>query len=174
MAGLMALIVAAFGVIATVLWRLNSVADSAKGLAETAGDLANLNRRWSWSRKANTDKLRLVEDARVGAAAMMVAVAQADGALTAAERAAIVAQCVEKFACADKTAEEMLGYGRFLVGTSHDPDGIFRKLLPLFMKSLGPAERRDLLSMLSAVAAADGSITESLQATLSHIERGLK
>lgn len=174
MAGLLALIAAAFGVIATVLWRLNSVADSARGLAETAGDLANLNRRWSWSRKANADKLRLVDDPRFAAAAMMVSVAQADGALTATERAAILAECVGKFGCNEKTAEEMLGYGRFLVGTSHDPDDIFRKLAPLFIKSLDKPERRDLMTMLSAVAAADGPVSQSLEATLARIERGLK
>jgi len=174
MAALMALIVGAFGVIATILWRLNSVADSAKGLAETAHDLSNLSRRWSWRGKANADKLRIVDDPRVGATALMVAIAQADGAMTAAERAMILAQAQEKFDCTPKVAEEMLGYGRFLIGTSHDPDESFRKLLPLFAKACGPKERTDIVAMVRAVASAEHAPGEAETATLARIERALK
>ena len=169
---LMAL-VAVLGAIGVILWRLNAAADAAKGLADTAQDLAGLHRRWRWRRKAHADQLSLVDDPRMAAVAMMAAVAQADGAMTAAERVAILRLSVEKFGCTGKVAEEMLVYGRFLVRETHDPDNCFRRLTPLIQAKCGPQERADLLEMLRAVANADGPAGEHERQSIERFARGL-
>ncbi len=153
---ILAALLGAMGVVGMILWRLNQAADATKGLAETAQDLSNLGRRWSWRRKANVDPMTLVDDPRIAAVTLMTAIAQADGALTAAERETILRLGSENFSCSTNITEEMLSYGRFLVGHSHDPANSFRKLLPLIQKTCGPTERADLIAMLRAVAAADG------------------
>ena len=94
--------------------------------------------------------------------------------MTAAEKATILAQAQEKFDCTPKVAEEMLGYGRFLIGTSHDPNESFRKLLPLFVKACGPKERADILDMVRAVASAEHPPRDAEADTLARIERALK
>ena len=47
---------------------------------------AVLFRRWRWRRKVNVNPIDLIEDPREAAGVIMVAVAQADGRLTAAEQ----------------------------------------------------------------------------------------
>ena len=166
-------ILGAMGVIGIILWRLNQAAEATKGLADTAQDLANLGRRWSWRRKANVDPLTLVDDQRVAAVTMMVAVAQADGALTAAERDIILKLSSEKFGCPAKTAEEMLSYGRFLIGNSREPGNAFRKLLPLIQKTCGRHERDDIVDMLRAVASADGHAATAEMQAIERLARDL-
>jgi uncharacterized tellurite resistance protein B-like protein len=171
--GIIAALLGAMGVIGMILWRLNQAADATKGLAETAQDLSNLGRRWSWRRKANVDAMTLVDDPRIAAVTLMAAVAQADGALTAAERETILRLSSEKFSCSPKAAQEMLSYGRFLVGQSHDPANSFRKLLPIIRKTCGPTERSDLIGMLRTVAAADGTAPESETLAIDRFARDL-
>src|SRR5262245_13155503 len=85
-------IVSVLGVIGVVLWRLHMAAEAAKGLAETASDARGLFRRWRWQRKLASNPLDLIEDPREAAVAMMVAVAQSDGAMTDRERQVIVGE----------------------------------------------------------------------------------
>lgn len=166
-------VLGAMGVAGGLLWRLNTTAEAAKGLAETAQDIAGMGRRWSWWRKANADPVRMVDDPRVGAMALMVAVAQSDGAMTAAERAAILRAAVENFGCTGKVADEMLAYGRFLVGNGRDPNTVFLKLQPLLMRSTGAKERADLVAMVRAVAAADGPAGDAEAHAVERIAREL-
>ena len=128
-------ILGAMGVVGGLLWRLSSAADATRNIADAAHDISMIPRRWSWWRKANADPVRMVEDPRVGAVALMVAVAQSDGAMTAAERAAILKAANDHFGCSGKVAEEMLAYGRFLVGNGRDPNNVFLKLQPLLMRT---------------------------------------
>jgi uncharacterized tellurite resistance protein B-like protein len=149
-------LLAALAGVGTLLWRVNAAADATKGLVETANDLSNLRRRWSWRRKSNVDPLLLVDDPRLAAVTLMMAIAQSDGALTAVERATIVRQAMEHFGCSSKVADEMVGYARFLLTETRDPTNCLLKLKPLILKSCSAKERADLLAMLRAVGEADG------------------
>ena len=171
--GILAAILGAMGVIGVILWRLNQAADATRGLAETAQDLSNLSRRWSFRHKANADPMTLVDDPRVAAVTLMIAVAQADGALTATERAAILRTTIEKFSCSGKVAEDMVAYGRFLVGNSHDPANSFRKLLPVIQRGCGAAERTELVAMLRAVANCEGAPDTTLAHAIDRFARDL-
>ena len=166
-------LIAALGTIGVILWRLNSAASAARDLADTAQDLAGLSRRWRWRRKATADQLSLVDDPRMAAVAMMCAIAQSDGAMTAAERVTILRMAVEKFGCTGKVAEEMLVYGRFLVRETHDPENCFRRLTPLLQAKCGPKERLELLEMLRAVAATDGPTGDNERLSIERLARNL-
>ena len=166
-------LVAAIGAVGALLWRINMAADATRGLADTAQDLAGLKRRWQWGRRANVNPLTLVDDPRMAAVALMTAIAQADGAMTAAERTAIMRQAMEHFSCTSKIAEEMLSYARFLVGDTRDPANVFLKLQPLIVKSCAEKERGDLIAMLRAVAAADGPAADNERAAIDQMERDL-
>lgn len=166
-------LLAALGGVGTLLWRINTAADATKGIAETAGDLVSLRRRWGWRRKFANDPLALVDDPRIAAVTMMTAIAQADGALTSAERTMIVRHAMEHFNCGSAAADEMLSYARFALSDARDPANCFLKLKPLIMKTCSAKERDELVAMLRAVAAADGAAGESEKRTIDQIARDL-
>ena len=150
-------LVALLGGVLGLLWRMNAAADATRNIADTAGDLVNLKRRWSWRRKAGQDPLLLVDDPRIAAVTMMTAIAQSDGALSERERTAILREATKHFGCDARTAEEMLSYARFMVADRHDATTTFLKLKPLIQKRCVTEERLQLVAMLRAVAAADGA-----------------
>jgi uncharacterized tellurite resistance protein B-like protein len=149
-------LVALLGGVLGLLWRMNAAADATRNIAETAGDIANLKRRWSWRRKAAQDPLLLIDDPRMAAVTMMTAIAQSDGALSERERAIILREAVKHFGCDAKAAAELLSYARFVLADRRDATTTFLKLKPLIQKRCVTEERRQLVAMLRAVAAADG------------------
>ena len=131
-------------------------AEAAKGLAESAEAARGVVRRWRWRRKVSADSLAQVEDPREAAAAMMVAVAQSDGALTQRERQAVLTQITTRFGATAGQAEDLLARARWIVRDVHDVDRALTCLTPVVARTLLASERRELLQMLEAVAAAEG------------------
>lgn len=155
----MHILLALLGAAATIgmiLWRLNAAADAAKGLAETAGEARGLFRRWSWQRKFAGHPLDLIEDPREAAAALMVAIAQSDGAMTEAEQHTILAEMQRSFAASPQTAAELLAHARFLTREIVDPCTAVSRLSKVIVAKTTPDERADLIRMLEAVASTNG------------------
>lgn len=160
--------------IGVILWRLNNAAEAAKGLAQTADDVGGMVRRARWRRKAGRDPLDLVDDSRIAAAAMMVATAQSDGAMTAAERTVILHEIMTTLGASSlQTAEEVLAQARWLVRDYNDLGNCLRKLMPVIQRKCGPAEKTDLARMLDAVADADGPARDNERDTLARLRREL-
>lgn len=166
-------IVGLLGAALFLLIRMNMAADAARGLADTADDARGLFRRWRWRRKLATDVLAEVDDPRLAAAAMMVGLAQADGAMTATERTVIEKSLTGSLGASAQAAGEMVAHARWLVRNMPDADEAFRKLTPVILKTCGPDEIRDLLSMLDCVASADGKPGEPEQQALDRLRRAL-
>jgi uncharacterized tellurite resistance protein B-like protein len=171
---ILAAIGAALGVALFVLWRMQQASNAVRDVADAAGEVRSLFRRWSWRRKANVNPLDLVEDPREAATVMMVIVAQTDGALTDKERAVIQAQISEHFGATSRQADELMARGRWLVQHSVDASEVFRRLAPSIRKSCSVSEREDLIGMLKAVAAAEGPIDEPLQKDIANLRQHLK
>ena len=95
--GIVLALLAAFGGVAALLWRLESGSRAARETIGLADDARGFFRRLAWSKRAIRNPLDLVEDPREAAAAMMVMVATFDGALSAAEEAAILKEIVATF-----------------------------------------------------------------------------
>lgn len=142
--------------IAALFWALSVAANSGRNLIRSGSELRHaLNH--SRAADANRDRLDSIEDARVAAAAMMVATAQGDGAMTAAERDVILRELETTIGCSPETAQSMLANARWLVRDTDDLGAVIAKLLPVIRRACGPRERTDLVRMLSAVARADGA-----------------
>src|SRR5262245_38196752 len=88
-------LLAAAGAIGIILWRLHMATEAARGLTQAAEEAHGLFRRWKWRRKLAQDPLDLIQDRREAAVAMMIAVAQSDGAVTERERRTILAEIVQ-------------------------------------------------------------------------------
>jgi uncharacterized tellurite resistance protein B-like protein len=149
------ILLGALATLGVILWRLHMAVEAAKGLAESAEAAQGVLRRWRWRRKVSSDQLAQVEDAREAAAAMMVAVAQSDGALTERERRTILAEITTRFGATARQAEDFLARARWIVRDVHDVDRALARLTPLVARTLAACERRELIQMVEAVAAAE-------------------
>ncbi len=149
-------ILGALGVLLLILWRMQQAAHVARGLGDAAADARGLFRRWQWRRKAQVNPLDLISDPREAATAMMVAVAQADGLLSEVERDVIINQIRSAFKATERQADELLAAARWHIREGVDLAEIFRRLAPLIVRQCTEAEQRQLISMLDAVANADG------------------
>jgi uncharacterized tellurite resistance protein B-like protein len=147
---------AVLGVLLFILFRMQQAANAARDIADVAGDARGLFRRWGWRRKLAKHPLETIDDAREAAVAMMVAVAQADGAITERERGAITGEMTKRFGATLEQAEELMARARWAVQDRSDVAEIFRRLMPLVQRTCGPTERSDLIEMLGSVAGADG------------------
>lgn len=170
---IIAIIVSVLGGLLFLLWRMQQAANATRDIAEAAGEVQGLFRRWKWNRKANANPLDLVEDPREAAAAMMVAVAQADGPLTETESALIRTRMAETFGASEPQATELLARGRWLTRDSVDAGNVFRRLTPRILQSCGPAERRDLIGLLTAVAEANGRPDATLKQDIERLAQQL-
>lgn len=171
---IIAIIVGVLGAVAIVLWRMQQAAAATRDIAEAASEVQGLFRRWTWNRKANANPLDLVDDPREAAAAMMVAVAQADGPLTEAERTLILGKMTATFETSAKDAEALLARGRWLTKDSIDAANVMRRLSPAVLKSCGPNERRELVAMLTAVASADGPADHTIVQDIKRLAQQLQ
>ena len=171
---ILAAIGAVLGVLLLILFRMQQAAHAARDLADAADDARGLFRRWRWRRKQARHPLDTIDDAREAAAAMMVAAAQSDGAITERERAAITAEMRARFGATPEQAEALFARARWLVQDRHDAGEVFRRLTPLLLRTCGPVERADLVDMLGKVAAADGKVDEVLSHDIARLTQSLR
>jgi uncharacterized tellurite resistance protein B-like protein len=167
-------IVTILGIIGVMLWRLHMAAEAAKGLAQTASDAHGFFRHWRWQRKLARNPLDLVHDPREAAVAMMVAIAQSDGAITDREQQVIVAELVARIGATEQQAEELLAHGRWLTRDVRDIDYCLERLASLIKRQCSPEQIRDVLEMLYSVASVEGPPGESEKTALMRVSRTLR
>ena len=146
----------ALAVALMILWRLNQAATAARGVGEAAEDLRGAWRRWSWRRKSRVDQIREVDDPRIAATIMMVAVAEYDGALTDAEHQTMRRQICTKFGASEALADELIAHARWLNRNGGDIGSLFLKLKPVVEAKCAPRERSELIEMLRQVDGVSG------------------
>jgi uncharacterized tellurite resistance protein B-like protein len=171
---ILAAVGAVLGVLVLVLFRMQQAAHAARDIADMANDARGLFRRWRWRRKQVRHPLDTIDDAREAAAAMMVAAAQSDGAMTERERAAITKEMSARFGATLQQAEALLARARWLVQDRNDAGEVFRRLTPLLLRTCGPVERSDLIEMLGTVAAADGKADEILTQDIARLTHSFR
>ena len=116
----------------------------------------------------------MIEDPREAAVAMMVAVAQSDGAMTDRERQVILAELVARIGATERQAEELLAHGRWLTRDVRDIDHCLDKLASLIKRRCSTDQNRDVLEMLYSVASAEGRPGEIEGAALARVSRALR
>jgi uncharacterized tellurite resistance protein B-like protein len=163
MAYLMA-VLGALGAVGLVLWRIKMAADAARDLAETADDARKYVRRTRWKNRQKAGEKAVPEDPRLAAAAMMAAIAETDGALSEAEREAILGEITTRFEVSAETAEALLAEGRWLSKDAGDLSSFLRHMDPPVRAVCTEQEQRDLLDMLTAVAEADNGEADPIAA----------
>lgn len=147
---------AAVGAILVWYWRFKMAREAADDLSDLAGDVRAAFRRYGFTRSRNRHPAETLDDPRLAAATMMVAIAKLDGALTQSQLDAVTRETLSAFQVDPREAADMVAYARWLSDQSHDPDDSARRLAPL-IRDRAPAEAHlDLLTRMERVAAAEG------------------
>lgn len=170
---IIASILGAISILIVVLWRLQQAAWLARDVADAAGGTGRAIRRWRWRRKVNVNPIDLIEDPREAASVLMVTVARADGEMSDIERAAIADQIVQHFGATSQQATALLTRSNWMVREGVDTQEIMRRVMPLLQQSTNAEQRRDLIDMLTTVAAADGRHDEMTTFDIYHFSKKL-
>ncbi|MEL6289013.1 MAG: TerB family tellurite resistance protein [Pseudomonadota bacterium] len=157
--------------IAAYRFYLLSQSPLGQGVADAAGEVRKGMRRRAWRKKLG-DPLRDVDDPRIAAAALMTALAQSDGALTARDEALLASQMQTAFGADAAAVGELGAYARWLVRDVTEPETCFLKVRRTLLEKCGPEERASLVGMLEKVANA-GADPDTRRAFVSHVARAL-
>lgn len=149
-------ILTVLGVIAFFIIRANQAGQAARELADTVGDVRRFGRRHSWNRVADRATLDLVDEPVLAAAAMMCAVAAAEGVLTERHSRTISSLIAARLGVGGRDGEELFAQGRWLAGQTPTLGVALDRLSVPITKHCDAAERADLIDMLRTVAKADG------------------
>lgn len=168
------ILLAALGAIGIILWRLHMASEAARGLVDTANDVRGLLRRRRWQKKLDVDPLAQVEDPRMAATAMMVAIAQNDGALTEREQGIILGNLSARFDAKAPLNEEMFAHARWIVRGPRDIDTTLRKLMAVIQRQCGPTEVAETFDMLEDVANADCAPGSMEKLAIEKLRRSLR
>ncbi len=165
-------ILGVIGAVGVWYWRIKQAGAVAGELKNAAQDVRNAARRFGFNRKANVHPAESIEDARVCAVGVVLAVAASDGDLTAGEMAAAQRQAVETFGIGGEEAGEMVALARWTVGQCGNNDNAIYRLARRTRALAGMEAQDDLERMARAVAAVDtGAVTEQGEDALGHIGR---
>ena len=119
-------------------------------------DVRLATRRLMQTRGNHAHAADKIDDPRLAAAGIIVAVATMDGPISQAEIARLKRTAQETFEVSDREALDILSFGRWIAGQCATNAEAVRRLSKVVLKTAGPDAGADLLRMVEEVATADG------------------
>ena len=169
-AGLVALV----GVVALWYWRMKMARDAGGEILDAANDVRLAARRLMYRRKHNTHPADSVDDPRLAASGIVVAIATMDAPISQAEIAALTKSAQETFDVSEREALDMVSFGRWVSDQCGTNDEAVRRLSKVVAKLAGPEAAPDLLRMIADVATAGGQeLDESQLDAIEAVRRAL-
>ena len=98
-----------------------------------------------------------VDDPRLAAAGVIVAVATMDGPISQAEIARLKGGAQETFEISEREALDLLSFGRWIAGECATNADAVRRLSKVVLRTAGPEAGPDLVRMIEEVATAGGA-----------------
>ncbi|QHQ35978.1 hypothetical protein [Algicella marina] len=139
-------------------FRIRDAGGTARDLADAANDVRLAARRFGFRSRANIHPIDCIEDARMAAAGITVAVAEMDGALTQAEKDTAIVQFQSVFDVSKSDAEELFTFGRWIASQSGTRAEAVRRLTKKLVSLAGAEAGPDLIRLVKAVGMAEGNI----------------
>lgn len=155
-------ILSILGTAAYFVIRANQVAQAGRGLGEAAADVKKMVRRSKWRGKANVDALREIDDPRLAATVMMVAIAKSEGDLTESQKKTILDQVETRLQIGGDAAQELFVHARWLISDLGDVDTVVRRTTRPVAARCTDGEKSELIDMLRTVADVEGGMTDAL------------
>jgi len=154
----MHIVLAALGLIVSILFLLSRLADA--GI-----DLGGLNpflwkRRRAWRRKVEGNPIFTLQDPLEIASLLVVATAKVDGDMSSEEKKAVLREFEHTLGLKHRVATDLLGSGAYLLGNMQ----VFQEQVAAFLvnakERLSPAQAQSVISMMESVAGSTGSASE--------------
>lgn len=154
----MHIVLAALGLIVSILFLLSRLADA--GI-----DLGGLNpflwkRRRAWRRKVEGNPIFTLQDPLEVASLLVVATAKVDGDMSSEEKRTVLREFEHTLGLKHRVAADLLGSGVYLLGDMQ----VFQEQLAAFLANakerLSPAQAQSVVAMMESVAGSGGSASE--------------
>lgn len=151
-------IISAIAAAAFWFYRIKAAGEMAADIVDAANDVRLAARRFGYKRKNNKHTVDSIDDARLAAAGILIAIAEMDSALTQNEIDAAVIQCQLTFNTDQKDAEEIVTFGRWAYSQCSSKDEAVRRMSKRIQTLSGNEAGPDIIKMATAVATADGAV----------------
>lgn len=154
----MHIVIAALGLLVSILYLLSRLADA--GI-----DLGGLNpflwkRRRAWRRKVEGNPIFTLQDPLEIASLLVVATAKVDGDMSSDEKKAVLREFEHTLGLKHRVATDLLGSGAYLLGDTR----VFQEQLAAFLANakerLSPAQAQSVIAMMESVAGSSGNASE--------------
>ena len=158
-------------------YRIRAAGDMAGDLADAANDVRLAARRFGYKRKTNVHPADAVDDARVAAAGIVLAIAAMDQAVGEADTKALTIEAQSKFGIDKAQALEIVTLARWVVEQCGNRDEAVRRLARRVRDLAGAEAAADLSEMVGVRCRArfDAEPGGGAVARLGHAHaRGLK
>ena len=144
---------------AALFWfyRIREAKDAAIDVADAANDVRLTIRRLMNQRKYNVHPADSIDDARLAASGLVVAVATMDAPLSQSEISALSKDAQQIFNVTEREALDIVSFGRWIAGECGTNDEAVRRLARTVNKLAGPEAGPDMIRMIEDVATADGN-----------------
>ena len=137
-------------------WRVKGAREAGAEVVDARNDVRLATRRLMLRRNAHAHPADTVDDPRLAAAGIIVAIATIDGPITQAEIARLKRAAQETFEVSEREALDILSFGRWIAGQCTSNAEAVRRLSKVVLKTAGPEAGPDLLRMIREVSTADG------------------
>ncbi|MEM7745169.1 MAG: TerB family tellurite resistance protein [Pseudomonadota bacterium] len=150
--GLLALV----GALAFWYYRVQAARQAGEDVLDGAKDVRLAVRRLMYKRKHDVHPADSVDDARLAAAGIAVAVATMDNPISQAEIAALTKSARETFDVTEREALDIVSFGRWIAGECNTNQEAVRRLSKVLAQLAGPEAAEDMERMIQTVATSDG------------------
>ena len=160
-------------VVGGIIFWLRMVSRATKGAIELTDDVRAAFRRFGFTAKSQTDPLDAVDDTRVAAVGIFIALARMDGALSKEQISGNRNERALLFNTTDHEAEDLAVIGKWLV-QEHRPEEAIRRLTRHLVGRVSANEAQAFIRSAGAVAALEGRIDDEQRGTIEMLRRELR
>lgn len=150
-------VLAVIGLVLLVWWRFLDARRTSAGTPAGARDVRLNIRRLMHGRSDAEHPVEAVDDPRLAAAGVVVAVATMDGPISQAEIGRLTRAAQDTFEISEREALDVLSFGRWIAGECATNAEAVRRLSKIVLRTAGPEAGPDLVRMIEDVATAGGS-----------------
>ncbi len=169
-------LIALAGVIAAVYFfviRARNAADMASELVDVAADVRSAARRFGFKRRANVHPMETVEEPSVIAATIGISYLELDGLPSEAAQSRLRVALAQEFQTGVKDAEEMMVFGRWLMGECQGPQPAIDRAARRMFKLGQGKDLAALMAVIQAVSPEEG-LTDRQRDALEDIKRAFR
>ena len=155
------------------LYRLNAAGEAVRNLTDMAGRAHGAVKRRRFRTRAEESPFAAIDDPVVGAATVIIAMAQEMGEYDAAAEDRL-RRALQPVAANDEIVEEALIYGKWAASQTVEASTALRHVTQYLVRTLTPAERNQLVSIAESIIDPEESAPAQRQQLLRSLASGLK